>query len=210
MVDDAPSPAPAPAADAPMVAALRGLEVSDWLFAEFEQFPDEKGEILLGFALDSYLAGWHEQARSLFEVLREHPTSVEDGQRASVELARVLRACGETARADRITSELLGSDDLGARPAAVLAGDLQKSGMPTEALHCYEIACRGLLDGPVEDLGRLSVVARQSLVGRAAVRRSLGVEADTHDEAVFASPQWFIEGHTGYGNEGPWKTTLEA
>lgn len=179
-------PSGSPVGGDPLITALRGLDLPPDLLEEVaeEKSPRERGHVLLGFALESEFQECSETARQLFRALREHPPTPELGQIASVELAQSLRESGDEAEADRIGDELLRSGDLLEEPAAHLGEGFQEIGRLPEALRCFDIACRTLLEGNVEDIAGADPLLLDVLVRRARTRAALGMEADAHDEAA--------------------------
>ncbi|MBR8744677.1 SEC-C domain-containing protein [Nocardiopsis sp. MG754419] len=179
-----------PAYSAPLppelVAALLDMDLPQHLLDDLAQTPDATGDILLG-AADRFRERRPELARAVLDLLRAHAPEPDYRQYATHMLAGLLRAQGSAGEADRLIDELMRPGVLGRPMAAVLADEFAEAGDLDRALHCYNVACRSVLAGPVELLERMDPVGLLPLMGRARVRERLGLPADAHDVAVRAA-----------------------
>ncbi len=196
-----------PADDAPLMAALRELDLPGRVLKELNAYPDATGEVLMDSAVELRRAGRGDQARRLLETVREHPPTSEDGQYASVELADLLRKSQDPqdrAEAERVTSELLRPGCLGEGPADLLGEDLRELERWDEALRCFNIAARQLLAEPPENLTDEDDLSLSPLVNRLLARMKLGLPHDGHDEVALVVAERQAEGALGlpYEEEG--------
>ncbi len=192
--------------DAPLTAALRELDLPGRLLDDLAAEPDRTGELVMEFAEDLNRAGRGERARRLLGAVRDHLPTSEDRQYASVELVKLLREsrdAGDTAEAERITSDLLRPGRLGEGPAQLLGEDLQELGRWEEALRCHNVAARQLLAASPEDLRDEDDLSLAPLVSRLLARMNLGLTRDAHDDVALAVAQRQVEGLAGFsGDEG--------
>ncbi|PDP84544.1 zinc-binding protein [Glycomyces fuscus] len=201
-----PSASPA-CDDAPLMAALRGLDLPRPLLNDVAAHPEHAVEFLMDFATNLHRSGRGEQARRLLETVREHHPASQDRQYASVELVMLLHRSQDTrdvAEADRITAELLRPGHLGEGPAEVLGDSLRELERWDGALRCFNIAARQLLAEPPEDLADENDLSLSPLVSRLLARMKLGLPHDAHDEVALAVAERQAEGALGlpYEEEG--------
>ncbi|WP_047868155.1 SEC-C domain-containing protein [Nocardiopsis sp. RV163] len=186
--------------DTPLTAAIRELDLPDRVLEGMAAYPDDTFEVLMDFAAELRRAGRADQARRLLEAVREHPSTSEDGQYASVELADLLREGSDPrdrADAERITSELLRPGRLGEGPAGLLGEYMRELERWDEALRCFNIAARQLLAEPPEELAEDDDLYLSPLVNRLLARMKLGLPHDDHDEVALGVAQRQAEGALG-------------
>ncbi|MCK9869503.1 SEC-C domain-containing protein [Nocardiopsis dassonvillei] len=186
--------------DTPLMAAIRELDLPDRVLEGLAAYPDDTFEVLMDFAAELRRAGRAAQARRLLETVREHPSTSEDGQYASVELVDLLRESQDprdTAEAERITSELLRPGRLGQGPAGLLGEYMRELERWDEALRCFNIAARQLLAEPPEELAGEDDLSLSPIVNRLLARMKLGLPHDGHDEVALVVAQRQAEGALG-------------
>jgi hypothetical protein len=156
---------------------------------EAEEYPDERGEILLEAATMWRRAGDDDRAEQLLRSLVED--GGEDGCFAQVELAAAALDRGDRAAADGWLDRLAKDPELAAPPCQVAAELLADHDDPTGALRWYDRFVARLeedqlaaLDGPT---GWISLVALP-LQARRELREQLGLPRDVVDERVPARP----------------------
>lgn len=167
-----------------MTAQPAPADIARELEADLDEYPDERGEILLEAAGSWQRAGEHGRA---IELLNEAiATGGEDGQHARTALADVLFDLGRTDEA-RAQLDLLRADRPGVSPC-VLAGELLEEREDyQEALTWFNMAVCRLDEAELASLtepgGWLSYAATV-VKGRRRVREALSIPADELDESV--------------------------
>lgn len=168
---------------------VQGMNLPEEVLADFFEFPDLIGDILLDTVEHLEYVERTDLARDLLAAIRAYPPAKETGQYATYSLAYRLRADGEAAQADALVEELLRPGNLDPGPAYLLAEEFEESGALDEALRCYNIASRDLLAEPAEDLAGSAFFALMPVLGRARVRQRLGMAEDEHDRAALSAAE---------------------
>jgi tetratricopeptide (TPR) repeat protein len=159
-------------------------ELARELEADLEQYPEERGQILLEAGDAWHRAGQHDRA---IELLREGVTlGGEDGANARVALADVLF---DLDRADEATAQLAALRE--DRPSSAmpyhLAAELWEArGDLQQALTWFNMSAARLTQHDLDQLDELGVLsyANGILTGRRRARRAMGLPADELDESV--------------------------
>lgn len=140
-------------------------------------YPDERGEILLEAAGQYAMAGEHQRAMDILEDLIA-TASGEDAQFAAVSRIDVLYDLG---REWEIEEELarLRRSGIAPGPASLVAEYLERHDRLREALDWYDLACREHFALEAQDS-----MPPLELLGRARVRKVLGLPPDAFDEQI--------------------------
>ncbi|MFD2468120.1 SEC-C metal-binding domain-containing protein [Amycolatopsis silviterrae] len=166
-------------------------ETAAQLEAELEQYPEERGEILVEAAQAWRQAGDDDRAVAL--LTQAVALDGEEGGNARVELAEVLFDLGRTEQAQAQLEELRSQPLSTPVPYHLAAELMEYRGELPEAAAWFDLAAARLTKQELADrnaeFGFLTH-ASNIVTGRRRVRQALGLTPDELDESVQSAPQW--------------------
>lgn len=176
------------------ITSTQAADTARELEAQLDDYPDERGEILVEAGESWHRAGEHDRA---IELLTESVAlGGGDGGNARVGLADVLFDLGRTDEAQAQLDALRQDRPTSPTPCHGAAELLAERGELEPALTWFNIAISRLSDEEMaarhEEFGFASY-ANQLLAGRRRVRRELGLPADELDGSVYEIDRGFAE-----------------
>jgi tetratricopeptide (TPR) repeat protein len=174
------------------VASNTAAELAARIEADLDEFPDERGEILLEAAEQWHRAGQHDRAIARLEDVVA--LGGEDGEHAQVALADMLFDLGQVEQAHAQLDTLRQSRPSSAGPCHLVGELLEEYGEFEQALTWFNMAISRLTEEEMAARSQVLSYAGNIVAGRRRVREALGLPSDELDisarERAEAAKEW--------------------